>query len=213
LFEVAVVYTLILLVLWTPGPWQTLLWGVALTSMMAITGRTFSGLEPLGLCAANFYRSLWAVGLALAMAAVAVALAGSLHTLHMPGSPVLFIRHYGAYPLWALVQQLGLQCFFLSRLLRLLPDGRSAAAIAAVLFAVAHLPSPILMLAALIWGFVTCLLFLQYRNLYSLAIAHAILGIAFGVTVPATVDHNMLVGIGYLTYMHNPAPPASSSQP
>jgi hypothetical protein len=186
--------------------------------MMAITCTTFDGLETMGLRRTNFHRSLWAVGVALAVATVAVALAFRLHTLQLPASPARFVSHYGAYAIWALVQQLGLQCFFLSRLLRLLPGEIPAAGMAAVLFAIAHLPSPILMLATLIWGFLACLLFVRYRNLYSLAIAHAILGIAIGITIPATVDHNMLVGLRYTTYMQNPTPtspipPRPLSQP
>jgi membrane protease YdiL (CAAX protease family) len=147
------------------------------------------------------------------MALVAVVLAGNFHTLHMPASPLLCIKHYGGYALWAFIQQFGLQCFFLSRLMRLLPDGKSAAATAAILFATVHLPSPLLMLAALIWGFVTCLLFLEYRSIYPLAIAHAVLGIALGISVPAQADHNMLVGLSYFKYMHNAAKAPALSQP
>jgi hypothetical protein len=213
LLEVSVVYALILLVLWTPDPWQTLFWGIALALMMAITCKSFTGMDAMGLGATNFRRSLWAVGLAFAMAVVAVVLAGNLHTLHMPANPLLCIRHYGGYALWAFIQQFGLQCFFLSRLIRLLPDGKSAAAVAAILFATVHLPSPLLMLAALIWGFVACLLFLEYRTLYPLVIAHAILGIALGISVPAQADHNMLVGLSYFKYMHNAAKAPPLSQP
>jgi membrane protease YdiL (CAAX protease family) len=97
--------------------------------------------------------------------------------------------------------------------MRLLPDGKSAAATAAILFATVHLPSPLLMLAALIWGFVTCLLFLEYRSIYPLAIAHAVLGIALGISVPAQADHNMLVGLSYFKYMHNAAKAPALSQP
>jgi hypothetical protein len=196
-----------------PGPWQPLLWGVALFSMLAITYLKFEGLEPMGLGKVNLRQSIWIAGAALAIASISVLLAVRLHTLQLPVDRVWFVRHYGAYVVWALVQQVGLQCFFFSRLLRLLPDEISAAAMAAVLFAGAHLPSPILMLATLVLGFVACMLFLRYRDVYSLAIAHAILGIAIGITIPGAVDHNMRVGLRYLTYMHPPAARASSPQP
>jgi hypothetical protein len=51
-----------------------------------------------------------------------------------------------------------------------------------------------------IWGFAACLLFLHYRNIYPLMIAHAILGITVAITIPGPVDHNMRVGLGYLRY-------------
>ena len=55
---------------------------------------------------------------------------------------------------------------------------------AALLFALAHLPNPILAPITLIWGLAACLLFLRYRNLYPLMIAHAILGITIAITIP-----------------------------
>lgn len=211
--ELFLIYGLILLVLWTPNNWQPLFWAVALSSMLAITYLKFEGLEPMGLHKVNLRQAFWFASVALAMASIAVILAVRLHTLQLPADRVWLVRHYGAYAAWALVQQVGLQCFFFSRLLRLLPGGISAAAMTAVLFAGAHLPSPILMLATLVWGFAACLLFLRYRNVYSLAIAHAILGITIGITIPGAVDHNMRVGIRYLTYMQPPVAQVNSPQP
>ncbi len=73
--------------------------------------------------------------------------------------------------------------------------------IAAVLFCDgARCPIPFLMPLTLVWGFAACLLFLRYRNIYPLMIAHAILGITVAMTIPGPVDHNMRVGLGYLTY-------------
>ncbi len=201
-FELAVAYGLILLVIWSPRPWQKLLWWVAAASIAAIVSTSFEGLQTMGLRRKNFLRSLWAVGGALLAAAVAVALAVMLHTLRLPGSPILFIKTYAGYAIWAFVQQFLLQCFFLSRLLRLLPRAKLAVVVAAVIFASAHLPNPILMPVTLLWGLASCLLFLRYRNLYALAMAHAILGITIAITVPGPVDHNMRVGLGYLTYAH-----------
>jgi hypothetical protein len=199
-FEVCFAFAMLLLVLWTPMPWQLPLWGIVLAGMLAMTRMRFNGLEPMGLSTGNFRPALWAVGLALVLAVVAVVLAIDLGTLQVPDSPIRFFGHYGAYVIWAFIQQLGLQCFFLSRLLRLMPDALSAVSLAACMFAIAHLPSPILVVAALIWGFVACMLFLRYRNVYLLAISHAILGIALGVTIPPQVDHDMLVGRRYFTY-------------
>jgi membrane protease YdiL (CAAX protease family) len=202
LTELAVAYGLILLVVWTPRPWQKMLWWVAAISIAVIVSRSFEGLKAMGLTGENFFRSLWVVGLALLGTAVAVALAFTRHTLQLPGSPVLFVKSYAGYALWAFGQQFLLQCFFLPRFLRLLPNARLAAFVAAVIFAAAHLPNPILMPITLLWGLASCLLFLRYRNLYALAMAHAILGITIAITVPGPEDHNMRVGLGYVTYAH-----------
>jgi membrane protease YdiL (CAAX protease family) len=200
--ELAVGYGLIMLVVWTPRPWQKMLWWVAAISIAVITLKSFEGLKAMGLSGENFFRSLWVVGLALLGTAAAVALAYTQHTLQLPGSPVAFVKSYVGYAIWAFGQQFLLQCFFLPRFLRLLPDAKLAAVVAAAIFAVAHLPNPILVPVTLFWGFAACLLFVNYRNLYTLAMAHAILGITLGLTVPGPVDHNMRVGLGYLTYAH-----------
>jgi hypothetical protein len=209
LLELGGIYTLILVVIWTPRPWQFALLAIAAIATLYIAYRSFEGLRHMGLCAANLVKSLWAVGFAMALTLAAVALADQLHTLHIPPTPWLFLRHYGLYAVWAGVQQIILQWFFLSRSLRLFSDPESAAAFTAGLFAVAHLPNPILTFITLVFGFASCWFFLHYRNLVPLVVAHAMLGICIGITIPASVDHNMRVGIGYLTYVDNAALPST----
>jgi membrane protease YdiL (CAAX protease family) len=206
LIEIVIAFGLILTVIWTPRPWQQLLWWVTIVAVLTMIGLTFESLSAMGLHAPNFFRSLWIVGLALGLSGVAMLLAARMHTLHLPDSPILFVKSFWGYAIWACVQQFLLQCFFLSRLLRLIPDQRNVVWAAAALFAVAHLPNPVLTVGTVLWGAAACLLYLRYRNLYSLMIAHAILGIAVAITVPGPVDHNMRVGLGYLTYdRHMPA--------
>ena len=213
LIELFGIYGFVLVVIWTPRPWQGPLWGVAAVTTAYIVWLSFEGLEPMGLCTANLTRSLWAVALAVMLSVAAVILAGRLHTLNVPTTPVLFVRHYGPYVLWAGIQQLILQCFFLSRALRLLPNATSAAALSAGLFAIAHLPNPILTIVTLICGLASCLFFVRYRNLWPLVVAHAILGICIGITIPGRMDHNMRVGISYLTYVDRSALSQSVSSP
>jgi membrane protease YdiL (CAAX protease family) len=209
LLELALSYGLILLVIWTPRPWQKHLWWVAAAAVLIIAALSFSGLKPMGLRAANFLQSIWIAGAALVLAAIAIVVAIHLDTLRLPpGGASAFVKTYWAYALWACVQQLLLQGFFLPRFLGLLRNQAYAALLAAVLFALAHLPNPILTPVTLIWGLAACLLFLHYRNLYPLAMAHAIFGITIAIAIPGRVDHNMRVGLGYLTYhrpMHIPA--------
>lgn len=210
--ELAIAYGMILLVIWTPRPWQRILWWVAAAAVVAIASISFEGLQAMGLRRENFLRSLWIVAAASLVSAFAVALAIWLRTLHIPATPLLFIETYAGYIIWTFVQQLLMQCFFLARLLRLLPSAKLAAIVTALIFAAAHLPNPILAPVTLLWGLTACLLFLRYRNIYTLAIAHAILGVTLTITVPAPVSHNMRVGLGYLTYAHTHRP-APSAQP
>jgi hypothetical protein len=198
--EIAIAYLLILAVEWTPRPWQRILWIVAAAGIAVILWRSFDGWKAMGLRKANFGRSLWIVGAALVLASSAIGFAARMHTLLVVDGPWALPETFGAYALWTGVQQFLLQGFFLLRLLRVTPKPWQAALAAAVMFCAAHVPNPFLMPLTLIWGFVACLLFLRYRNLYPLMIAHAILGITVAITVPGPVVHNMRVGLAYLTY-------------
>ncbi len=154
----------------------------------------------MGFRGAGLWRSLWVVGVALLTAGAAVAFAARMHTLHEPAGLARWIRAFGGYAVWAFVQQFLMQGYFLLRLLRLAPSRSWAAIATAGIFAVAHLPNPILTPLTMLWGLGACLLFLKYRNLYPLALAHAAFGICVAITIPAPVMHNMRVGLGYLTY-------------
>jgi hypothetical protein len=199
--ELSLSYALILLVIWTPRPWQKHLWWVAAAAVVTIAALSFHRLQAMGLRKENFLRSIWIAGVALLLATVAVLLAIQLRTLHLPrGGALVFVRTYWAYALWAGVQQLLLQGFFLPRCVGIMKSQRKGAFLAAGLFALAHLPNPILTPVTLVWGLAACLIFLHYRNLFPLAMAHAIFGITVAVTIPGPVDHNMRVGLGYLTY-------------
>jgi len=206
LLELAVAYGLIMLVIWTPRPWQRLLWWVAAIVITFIIALSFDGIQAVGLRADNFFCSLWVAGLALLAAVAAAIVAGRLDLLRLPDGPIYLVKNYWAYALWALVQQFLLQCFFLARLLRILKSTGSAVTAAALLFASAHLPNPILTPVTLLFALVACRLFLRYRSLYALALTHAILGITIAIVAPKPMIHNMRVGLGYLTY----SPPHSS---
>jgi membrane protease YdiL (CAAX protease family) len=194
------IYGLILLVFWTPQPWQAVLLGLATISLIAVIAVSYEGMRTMGLCTENLVKSLWAVALAMTVAIFAVAIASRMHTLQWESSPRWALQRYGSYALWAGVQQLILQCFILSRTVRLLGNATAAAAVSAGLFAIAHLPNPLLTLITLVCGLASCFFFLHYKNLWPLAMAHAILGTAIAVTIPGSLDHNMMVGIGYVTW-------------
>lgn len=198
--EIAVVYGLILAVEWTPRPQQRVLWLAAVAGVTLIVWRSFDGWRAMGFRAANFRRSLWIAGAALALAATAIAIAAGMHTLRTPPGPLAFLATYCAYAIWAGVQQFLLQDVFLLRFLRLIPRPGLAALAASTLFALAHLPNPVLTPITFAWGLAACLVFLCYRNIFPLMIAHAILGITVAMTIPGPVDHNMRVGLGYLRY-------------
>jgi hypothetical protein len=200
LLELAVGYGLILAVIWTPRPWQRGLYWVAILWLVLATCVSFDGWSEMGFRVSRPLRSSWVIGAALLIASIALAVGSRYSTVQLPGAAASVVRRYWFYAIWSFVQQFLLLDFVLLRLLRLLSEMRLAVFAAAALFALAHLPNPILTPLTFIWGLAACLLFLAYRNLYTLGIAHAILGICIAIVVPGAVDHNMRVGLGYLTY-------------
>ena len=204
LAELLIGFVLILAVIWTPRPLQHWLYFIALGWFLVSIGLSFESWKALGCCVAGFWRSSWVVGVALVMAGITTYFANVFHTLHHPGDPVHWVRAFGGYTIWALLQQLLLQGYFLARTLRVVPNATVAAVITASVFALAHVPNPVLTPLTLIWGLTACLVFIRVRNVYPLAIAHAIFGICIAVTIPASVLHNMRVGLGYLQYHPRP---------
>ena len=200
LLEAGVGYLLIVVVLWAPRPWQRVLYWLPVCWIVGATWLSWPGRVPLGLRAINLLRSSWIAAVAALLSGVTVALAAHRHTLHAPPGVGSFTKTYIGYAIWAFVQQFLMMDFFLLRLVRVLPRPAFAVLATAGIFTLAHLPNPVLTPLTMVWGLVGCWHFLRYRNLYPLALAHAILGITIAVAVPGALTHNMRVGLGYLNY-------------
>lgn len=208
--EAAVGYTLILITLWSPSPIRN--W-VALAAAFWIFGSLLlSGWNGPGFGLRALWRCSWAVALALAATAVLIALAWRLGTLHLDSRFSARRPPMVGYLLWSLIQQMILQCFILARLLLLLRRPWMASVTAALLFSAAHLPNPLLVLATLSWGLAACWLYLRYRSLLGVAAIHFLLGACIAICVPASLHHNMRVGLGYLRY-HLPSPRVQNLAP
>jgi len=197
--ELAIGYVLVLLAEWLPNPaaqrflfWFTLAWVIVATILAKADARTL-GLRP------SDAGSVWIVPAIVLIGTLSIWMASHLHTLHDFSIGTLMGRVRG-YLVWSLLQQFMLQDYFLLRLLRLMPGKAAAVSAAAVLFASVHIPNLVLMLGTLSWGMAACILFLRYRDLYSLGVAHCLLGICIAVTVPAHIHHGMRVGLGYHQY-------------
>lgn len=198
--ELLVSYGLILTANWTSNPVQQWLYWAALLWIGGSTVVWLLRRKSIRLETAGFWRSLWIVGAALLLAALAVTIAAKMHTLQQPYGPMDRVEAFVGYAVWAIAQQWLLQGYFLPRLAPLTPKEAWAAAIVAGLFAVGHLPNMILVVMALVWGLAACLLFLRFRSILSLGIAHAILGITLAISIPGPVLHNMRVGVAFLQY-------------
>jgi membrane protease YdiL (CAAX protease family) len=198
--ELGVGYGLILAVMWTPQPWQRFFYVAAILWIATATWVSWDGRKAMGLRVGGILGSVWVVGVALGVGGVAIATASRLDVLHRPQGVGPFVKSFWGYTVWSFLQQFLLQDFVLLRLLRLTKSKGAAIAAATGLFALGHLPSPILTVLTVVWGAMACWLFLRYRNVWTLGMAHAVLGVCIAIVVPGRVDHNMRVGLGYLRY-------------
>jgi len=196
--ELIVGYGMILFVIWMPDHLQRILSPVALAATLAIVLARAPSREELGVGGHGLMPSLWILPAAVVFALLSVLLAKRLGTFHPLSNANL--QHVAGYILWTFYQQFLLNDYFLPRLARVLGSEAAAVPTTAVLFAGAHLPSPWLTLATLVWGAVSCALFRRYRNLYALGLAQGLLGICFFVCIPDAVHHHLRVGLGYLRY-------------
>ncbi len=198
LIELTLGYGIILFVLWMPEFPQRILSPIALLVTLAIVLARRPSLDELGAGLRGLTRSLWILPASIVLAIMSVLIAkygGTLHPLYKGD-----LKHITGYVLWTCYQQFLMNDLFMPRLMRLLASENAAVSIAAILFAAAHLPNLPLTAATLVWGVVSCALFLRYRNLYALGLAQGVLGLCFAICVPDALHHHLRVGLGYLRY-------------
>lgn len=175
------------------APWAWLAAACIMGSTL-IAGYSWRG---LGLGVARVREGLWVAGAGALLAGGIVAggvLAGTLHLYSIRVHPAVGALLYCA---WALGQEFILQSFFFLRLERIFGSGKKAVWAAGLLFFLAHLPNPALLIAAAIAGPLLCQLFRRYRNIYPLAIAHGLIGLALAAAIPDQIHHQMKVGMAY----------------
>ena len=101
---------------------------------------------------------------------------------------------------WGFLQQYALQAFVLTRLRGTLGRPVTAAAIAAAIFALHHLPNPLLTLVTLLAGFVWCSLFQRRPNLFTLTVSHLALSLALSHSLSPKWTGGLRVGPGYFDF-------------
>jgi membrane protease YdiL (CAAX protease family) len=197
-FEIGLVFTAIVVAVWTPvGRANTAANIVAILSICWFTLRSPFSAREMGL-SFPLPEGLIPLGVGVGLAAL-IAISGYfLCRASGPPHSVPWPRAW-QYIVWSVVQEFILQAFFYLRL-RSVFGHRRAVWWAATLFAVVHLPSPLLTLLAFFGGVVFCELFNRYRALVPIGLAHGLLGLTIAATMPDSMLHHMRVGIGYLTY-------------
>jgi hypothetical protein len=107
------------------------------------------------------------------------------------------------YWAWCVIQQAALQYVIQARLRAPWASG--------ALFALVHLPNPVLAPATFFWGALSCRLFERWPNLPVLALAQAVLSWALLAATPRDWHHNFRVGTGYFDWSSSSHTPTSLS--
>lgn len=183
--------------LWAPLPVGILFGICALWYITWQVHKAAGNASSFGLDLSGLRRESWLLGAtaALALAILAAAyFSGSLHRLWGLRHPWYAVA---AYVCWAFVQEFMLNCFCL-RMLRSLVSRAGSLLLSGVVFAVAHLPNPNLTFVAFFAGVAFTAIYASRKNLYVVALIHAVLGLTLAVSTPDAWFHQLNVGRDFL---------------
>ena len=198
LIEIAVAYALIEAAEWTDQWTKLILSLIAAAWIVICVFRRRPSVRELGLDLPSAHGFLTTITWSAVLAGIVLIggwLAGTWDPRHPTWPP---LQNPDLYAIWALLQQFMLQIFFYLRLESILRSSGRAVLATAALFAIAHIPNPFLMLATLAGGLFFCEFYRRYRNLYPVAVAHALLGFALAESLSMVLMRHMRVGIGYI---------------
>ena len=194
-----IAYSLLEWALWTTGRTQQIASLAFIAWIVVTTISERRRLSELGLGLAGLKSASIALVVAVIAAGVISCAAWMLGTLRpLYGSRPL--PHALGYLLWASLQEFILNSYFFLTLEELLPRRRDAMIGAVILFTLAHIPNPVLLIGTLLASTFFVSVFRRYRNIYPLGIAHGILGLTLAVSVPDSWIRHMRVGIGFLHF-------------
>lgn len=194
-FELASILTLILLQIWILQRRSS--WGAYLAAILILGGWVArrENLETLGLIGKRY-------ALPIVILFLGKMIFGHLPIFRIHGTGIESIPlRMSMYFLWAIVQQLVLNGFFVNRL-QCIADGRYLPVCAGIIFGAVHIPNSLLMPVTAVGGAAASYSFLKMKrkNLYLIALVHAAIGMIILYYLPPSWHHNMVVGPRFYFY-------------
>jgi len=194
--EAVGVFLLIVIHIWFVSRHVRLAWLAILPPVIYSHRRRGETLAWLGFRRENFLRCVRDFApLIVGLAGVPLALGAWLGTLR-PSSPMPPVSFVAYYCVWGTFQQYALNGYFVNRLsaAAAAAEQRWVPLLAATLFAVVHTPNWFLVTVTFTLGLLCARIYLMYRNLYFLGIAHGVIGSALYMTVPDWMSLHFRIG-------------------
>ena len=186
--------------LWSQGSARVYWYVTALIVLVGSVLLSHPRVRELGIGLRGIRQSAWTIPLSALICLFAVLTANWLGTVGFLHEHPAVYWHSIMYAIWALEQEFILNSFFYNRFESLLGNTTTAVVTTALLFSLVHLPNPVLVPATFLGGLFFVEVFRRWRNIYPLAIAHAMFGLTLGFVFPDHLIRHMRVGLAFLHF-------------